>query len=358
MRRLTLSVVLAQVAALLMGPSAHAAMRTLAVAGGVDTVYLTRADTATTRSGRSQLLVRSLDILGTGRGAAVKLDCRSCARRRGRAISITHHGADTSVRHLNVLLRGSLALRVRVLTPSAVARYLELRVRGTKLVVAAAGCLSARGTATPCAEIPELTGAAPSRGADPSGPTSDPASTIPSGPLTTPPISDLPSTPAPVVPGANPRGALLFVNRTSAAAARVIGWAADADAPETPITVTAWLGDSVAGSGKAGHQRGDVGPHGFDFSIDVDESVRTVCIRGTNIGGGVDAQIGECRPVAAFADINADGAIDCTDVNIIKANWNATDAPYSAGDLNADGTVNIFDVSILSSHMPPGTNCP
>lgn len=49
---------------------------------------------------------------------------------------------------------------------------------------------------------------------------------------------------------------------------------------------------------------------------------------------------------AKTGDLNGDGRVDVTDLSILLANWNTTNAN---SDINKDGTVNIFDLSILLS---------
>jgi hypothetical protein len=156
--------------------------------------------------------------------------------------------------------------------------------------------------------------------------------------------------------GAVPRGALNFVDRIDAASARVMGWARDADDFAAPIIVTALVDGEPAGHGVADLARGDVGAHGFSFIAATDEARRTVCIRGTNIGLGVDAQVGDCAVIPRYADLNDDGRVDCADVDALRARYGQAGGDE---DLNNDGTVNIFDLSILLSRADPGTGpCP
>jgi hypothetical protein len=152
--------------------------------------------------------------------------------------------------------------------------------------------------------------------------------------------------------GAVPRGALLFVDRIDAGSARVIGWARDADDFAVPVTVTALVDGQPAGNAVANLARGDVGLHGFSFLAATDEARRTVCIRGTNIGPGADAQVGECAVIQRFADLTNDGRVDCADVDALKAVYGQTGGD---ADLNNDGVVNIFDLSILLSRLDPGS---
>jgi hypothetical protein len=155
--------------------------------------------------------------------------------------------------------------------------------------------------------------------------------------------------------GAVPRGALNYVDRIDVASARVVGWARDADDFAAPITVTAMVDGSPAGFAVADVVRSDVGAHGFSFLAAIDEARRTVCIRGTNIGPGVDTQVGECLVIPRYADLNDDGRIDCADVDALKA---AYGQPGGDADLNNDGSVNIFDLSIMLSRFDGEGPCP
>jgi hypothetical protein len=50
---------------------------------------------------------------------------------------------------------------------------------------------------------------------------------------------------------------------------------------------------------------------------------------------------------AVVGDINADNAVNVSDLSLLLARWNTTDA---AADINKDAVVNIFDLSLLLSH--------
>jgi hypothetical protein len=54
-------------------------------------------------------------------------------------------------------------------------------------------------------------------------------------------------------------------------------------------------------------------------------------------------------------DINRDGAVDCTDLNALRAQWNET-GPDLEGDLNDDDTVDLTDMSILLSNWSGDEN--
>jgi hypothetical protein len=147
--------------------------------------------------------------------------------------------------------------------------------------------------------------------------------------------------------GAVPRGVLLTASRVNGATALVTGWARDGDDLAKPVTVTALVDGEPAGHAEAGDRRGDVGLHGFSFEIATDEARRTVCMRGTNIGAGADAQIGNCLVIPRFADLNDDGAVDSADLDILLA---AYGTEGGIADLDGDGKVGISDLSLILSH--------
>lgn len=79
------------------------------------------------------------------------------------------------------------------------------------------------------------------------------------------------------------------------------------------------------GQGVADQPRGDVGRHGFSVDVATDERAHTVCAQASAVSGR-SAVVGTCVALPEFGDLNADGAIDCADVNDV---------------------VDIFDLSIL-----------
>ena len=59
-------------------------------------------------------------------------------------------------------------------------------------------------------------------------------------------------------------------------------------------------------------------------------------------------------------DVNHDGVVNCTDVDIVKAAFGTKtgQALFNANaDVNNDGVVNILDLSFVSKHLPSGTVC-
>jgi hypothetical protein len=330
------------VATVVFVPVSEAALKRVSAAPGVQPAFVVRADT---RAARGVVVVKSVKLHGTA-GGVVRVECLSrCRRQRGAAPRVTHRGGNSTVARLNVVLRTRQKLQFKVIVPSGISRYVELGLRRGKLRVVGAGCLGARARVAACpATVP-----APGPEATPA-----PASAIPEA---TPVATSTPvATPTPEVPGANPRGALNSVQRVGAAQVRVIGWARDADADATAISVRAMVDGSAAGVALASQPAGSNGPHGFDFLAVTDESAHGVCIVGLNILGGKDAQLGSCRTFPAFGDFDGNGKVGCSDVAHIQANYNQA-GNYALGDMNGDGTVNLFDLSMVLARFNSGESC-
>jgi hypothetical protein len=55
--------------------------------------------------------------------------------------------------------------------------------------------------------------------------------------------------------------------------------------------------------------------------------------------------------ILMHGDVNADGAVDITDLGILAANWGQQSVtPWHDGDLNGDGAVNVADLGLLASN--------
>lgn len=106
------------------------------------------------------------------------------------------------------------------------------------------------------------------------------------------------TTPPPTSPTShNPVGHLDLVKRT-AGGVRVAGWARDDDNAGAALQIQALIdGNPVGATATAGNLRGDVGAHGFDFSVPMDDKSHQVCARAINIGGGADVVLPGCVQV-------------------------------------------------------------
>jgi hypothetical protein len=334
------------VATVAFAPASEAALKRVSAAPGVQPSFVVRADSR--GAGNGTVVVKSVKLEGTA-GGAVRVECLSnCRRQRGGSPRVTHRGGDSTVGRLNVLLRKQQKLQFKVIVPSGTSRFVELGLRRGKLRVVGAGCLGARARVAACpAAVP-----APGPQATPA-PTPVPPSATPEATTTpTPTVTPV----ATIVPGANPRGAFHDAERLDSARVRVRGWARDADSDDVAISVRAMIDGSASGVAIANTAAGSNGPHGYDFVAVTDESAHTVCIIGLNIFGGKDAQLGSCRTFAAFADLDGNGKVGCSDVAILQANYDQA-ASYRQGDLNASGKVDIFDLSIMLSRFNSGETC-
>jgi len=67
-----------------------------------------------------------------------------------------------------------------------------------------------------------------------------------------------------------------------------------------------------------------------------------------------------CIAAHISADINGDGVVNCSDLDIVKAAFGKKSGQTgfdSRADVNGDGVVNILDLSIVAKQAPPGTAC-
>ncbi len=77
-------------------------------------------------------------------------------------------------------------------------------------------------------------------------------------------------------------------------------------------------------------------------------------MRATSVGPGPDALIGDCLPIPAYGDLDADGHVDCSDLQFLKARYGDIGGP---ADLNGDGAVDVVDLSILLSRLSAAPSC-
>lgn len=84
--------------------------------------------------------------------------------------------------------------------------------------------------------------------------------------------------------------------------------------------------------------------------------IHTFC--GSFSGFIFDVTVSDCEPPPAFvADLNADGSVDGTDLNILLGNWGTSPEvghgcdglQPCAGDINADQMIDGLDLAILLS---------
>ena len=64
--------------------------------------------------------------------------------------------------------------------------------------------------------------------------------------------------------------------------------------------------------------------------------------------------------IRLYADVNVDGAVDCTDMSLVKAalGKRTGQAGYGAMlDVNGDGAIDVRDLAIVSRHLASGTVC-
>lgn len=109
-----------------------------------------------------------------------------------------------------------------------------------------------------------------------------------------------PPPPPPPAPVNNPFGSLDAVRQTTSQDGVLIqGWAADSDAPTTPLTVKISIDGGVQ-TFTAGSARDDVAAaypgfgsnHGFDVVVPLSGNDHTVCVTAVNTGSGTDLSLG------------------------------------------------------------------
>jgi hypothetical protein len=120
----------------------------------------------------------------------------------------------------------------------------------------------------------------------------------------------------PPAPSNSPVGALELARQTTdRGAVRVVGWAADADSPQSAVTVRISVDGGEAQSVAAGGHRADVGAshpqfgpaHGYDVTVPAPATATEVCVTAVNIGSGTNFRA--CLPVDNVLEFQA-GAVD------------------------------------------------
>jgi virginiamycin B lyase len=64
--------------------------------------------------------------------------------------------------------------------------------------------------------------------------------------------------------------------------------------------------------------------------------------------------------IAAPGDVNGDGAVNCLDLDAVKAAFGTSRGQpgyNAAADLNHDGVVNVLDLAIVARYLPPALQC-
>jgi len=285
--------------------------------------------------------LRTLRVARTGEGL-VRLRCPLCRRVSGKDPRTTHPGRATKIAKLNLLLRSRSVITLRVVVPGRVTRYVRLGLRARALTVVEAGCLGTNDRRLPCPASPQPPASGPSQpNAGTPAPSGDPATPgVPAVPVA-PGVGGSGGGPSPIE-GPGPVGELSGAERVSLSEVRLFGWARDADAGTRPVLVMGLVDGRQAGEGRAFTHH----PYRFDFNVPIDGGVRTVCAQAINVGGGSDRVLTGCFDVAAFADLDSNGYVSCSDVEILKRHYGQPGG-YAQGDLNADGTVEIRDLSII-----------
>lgn len=307
--------------------------------------------------GRTVLLVRSLTISEVPKGSALQLGCGGC-RRYPKTIRRTTHGTVRSYAGLSWILPKGRVVTVAVTRRGSIGRWMRLVPRPSDmkaLVLDSAGCLDASDRHVLCAgDAPTTPGprttSTPTTSAPVTG-ASTPAATTPA------PTPGTATTPAPSVPAVahDPIGKLLTAMRLSQTQVRVTGWARDEDDAGAPVTVKTLIDGNPVDQGVASLIRDDVGAHGFDQIVAIDQNPHTLCVVAVNLGGGSDHQLPGCFRIPLAADISQDGYVGCADLTTLRNNFRQA-GTWEDGDINGDGVVDITDLSIMVDHWspPPG----
>ncbi|MBV8810423.1 MAG: hypothetical protein JO033_17270 [Acidobacteriaceae bacterium] len=107
-----------------------------------------------------------------------------------------------------------------------------------------------------------------------------------------------------------------------------------------------------------GYSTGTLTLSGTPSSSDVGQHVIT--ISASNGVGAPATQTFTLRIAAVVGDVNGDGVVNCTDLNLIKASLNTYrgEVGYNpAADINNDGVINVEDLALAARNVPAGTVC-
>jgi hypothetical protein len=139
---------------------------------------------------------------------------------------------------------------------------------------------------------------------------------------------------------ANPMGSLDSVSIAANGSVDLYGWAADPDAPTSPVRVEFWDNGSYRIATVASRPRPDVataypafGPnHGFLYEVALPDGDHQLCAKVTNLLAGVDAQIG-CQSITVQNNpVGTAGTATVVD-NTATITGTATDANTTAAVL-------------------------
>jgi hypothetical protein len=100
---------------------------------------------------------------------------------------------------------------------------------------------------------------------------------------------------------------------TDGGSVHVAGWAADPDAPLTPLTVKISIDGAAASTVTADGSRPDVGTrhpqygekHGYDVVVPAAATAQQACVVAVNVGSGYNRTV--CRQIATVSEFEADG---------------------------------------------------
>jgi hypothetical protein len=134
---------------------------------------------------------------------------------------------------------------------------------------------------------------------------------------------------------------------------------APAFVPGTEFTVLGLPADlSYSNLNPEGFNTGTLTLSGTPSSSDVGK--RVITISASNGVGAPVTQTLTLHIAAVLGDVNGDGVVNCTDLDLVKASLNKYrgEVGYNAAaDINNDGVVNVEDLALVARHIPSRTVC-
>jgi hypothetical protein len=316
------------------GETAHAGQAVLPA------LSVTARSELVNREHRRVVLVRELRVVHADRAWRIRASCEKCSRPAGKVGSSWSRGT-FRLTGLRWRVSAGNSVTVTVVASGAVGRWVTLLPvtsgpRAGSLKRGDAGCLdgASKRVECPAATAPVVAPAAPAV-----------------------PVTTVPAAPGPsVVLGGDPTGRLSSAERVGLSDVRLLGWARDPDAADSPVLVTVQIDGLATAQGLANVSRPDAGPHGFDLIVPIDAKTHVICIQAMNLVGGRDVQLPGCVALKLLGDLSGDGYVGCDDVHILTANGVYKQQIKSPADLNGDGWVNILDLNVLITQFapPPG----